>query len=63
MLDIKFIWENADLVKAAAKKKHIDIDIDELIKVDDKRKELIDSVEKNKAEQNDANEFISSEKD
>lgn len=35
MLDIKFIKENTDLVKKAAKEKHIDIDIDKIIKLDD----------------------------
>lgn len=63
MLDIKFIRENTDLVKSAAKKKHIDVDVDELVKLDDSRKELLTSVEKKKAQQNDANEIITSEKD
>lgn len=58
MLDIKFIRENKDIVKAAAKKKHIKIDIDALIKIDDNRRELISSVEKRRAEQNTANEKI-----
>ena len=40
MLDIKFIRENTDLVKSAAKKKHIEVDIDELVKLDDSRKKL-----------------------
>ncbi len=38
MLDIKFIRENKDLVAAGAKKKHVDIDLDALIALDDKRK-------------------------
>ena len=46
MLDIKFIRENKDLVKEAARKKYIDVDIDELIEVDDKRRELLSRVEK-----------------
>lgn len=52
MLDIKFIRENKDIIKAAAKKKHIDIDIDRLIEVDDERKRRIASYEQKKAEQN-----------
>ena len=41
MLDIKFIRENKDIVQAGAKKKHIEIDIDALIALDDTRlKEL-----------------------
>jgi len=59
MLDIKFIRENKDLVKEAARKKHIDVDIDELLKVDDGRRELLTSVEKKRAEQNVVSDTIS----
>ncbi|MFQ5661685.1 MAG: serine--tRNA ligase [Candidatus Paceibacteria bacterium] len=52
MLDIKFIRENKDLVKAAAKKKHIEVDIDRLIEVDDERRKRIKVYEEKKAEQN-----------
>jgi seryl-tRNA synthetase len=52
MLDIKFIRENKDLVAAGAKKKHIDFDIEALISVDDKRRDLLSSIEKKRAEQN-----------
>mgnify|MGYP001602934486 FL=1 len=37
MLDIKFIRENKDIVQAGAKKKHVDIDIEKLITLDDER--------------------------
>ena len=40
MLDIKFIRENAGLVKQAAADKHIPCDVDRLIEVDKKRREL-----------------------
>src|SRR5687767_11542733 len=40
MLDIKFIRENKDLVKEAARKKRIDFDIGALLQADDKRKAL-----------------------
>lgn len=59
MLDIKFIRENRDLVKEAARKKYIDVDIDELIDVDDKRRELLSRVEKKRAEQNTVSDAIS----
>ncbi len=52
MLDIKFIRENLDIVKAAAKKKHMVVDLDQLITVDDQRRELMQVVETKKAEQN-----------
>ena len=58
MLDIKFIRENKDLVKAAAKKKHIEVDIDRLISVDDERRKRIAVYEEKKAEQNVASEEI-----
>jgi seryl-tRNA synthetase len=58
MLDIKFIRENKDIVKAGAKKKHVTIDIDALIALDDKRKDLMASIEKKRSEQNSASEQI-----
>ncbi|PIT96657.1 serine--tRNA ligase [Candidatus Campbellbacteria bacterium CG10_big_fil_rev_8_21_14_0_10_35_52] len=58
MLDIKFIKENKDIVKAAAEKKHIKIDIDHLIEIDDKRRKMITQFEKDKAEQNIASDQI-----
>lgn len=51
MLDIKFIRENADIVKAGAKKKLIDIDIDRLLVVDDARKTLRQELDAKRAEQ------------
>ena len=51
MLDIKFIRENKDLVKKAIKNKNIDLNIDELLNLDDKRRELIQKSEKIKSEQ------------
>ena len=62
MLDIKFIRENKDLVAAGAKKKHIEIDLDALIVLDDKRKTILASVEGKRAEQNAANNAIASAK-
>ncbi len=52
MLDIKFIRENLDLVKAGAKKKRMDVDFDALTALDDSRKELLSALESKKAEQN-----------
>lgn len=45
MLDIKFIRENLDIVKAGAKKKHVDINLDRLITVDDARRKVLGAVE------------------
>lgn len=52
MLDIKFIKENVDLVKSAALKKHITLDVDNLVHLDNKRLELLRSIESLRAEQN-----------
>ena len=52
MLDIKFIRENADLIKAGAKKKHLEVDIDRLMAVDEKRRGLLSEVETMRAKQN-----------
>lgn len=54
MLDIKFIRENADLIKAAARKKHVEVDIDRLISVDDDRRAILQRVEEKRAQQNEA---------
>lgn len=58
MLDIKFIRENKDIVAAGAKKKHIDIDIDKLVALDDKRRELQTEFDAKRAEQNIASDAI-----
>ena len=52
MLDIKFIKENREVVKEAAKLKNIKIDIDLLISMDDKRREFLSQIEKSREERN-----------
>ena len=52
MLDIKFIRENKDIVQAGAKKKHVDVDIEKLIAVDDARLQTLKAVEDLRAEVN-----------
>jgi seryl-tRNA synthetase len=58
MLDIRFIRENKDLVAQAARKKHLDFDVEKLIAVDDRRRMLLTSVEKHRAAQNSANQRV-----
>ncbi len=60
MLDIKFIRDNKDLIKDGARKKHLNFDVDALITIDDKRRELMQKVEAVKAEQNKFSAEISS---
>ena len=63
MLDIKFIRENKDFVKAGAKKKRLEFDADKLIEIDDKRREFMASIEKKRAEQNHVSQLISKSPD
>ena len=52
MLDIKFIRDNKDIVEAGAKKKHVNIDINELITLDDERLKILKEVEELRTEIN-----------
>lgn len=63
MLDIKFIRENKDIVILGAKKKHIDVDIERLISLDDQRKDLQKQIDDKRAEQNNASNAIVSTQD
>jgi len=63
MLDIKFIRENAEEIKKAIKNKNIDLDLDRLLKVDEKRVEALQEIEELKAEKNKINDQMKSMKD
>jgi seryl-tRNA synthetase len=52
MLDIKFIRDNLDICKAAAKNKGRDVDWDWLLSLDDRRRQLIGEMEKLRGERN-----------
>src|SRR5258708_27545314 len=58
MLDIKFIRENKDIVEAGARKKHIKVDIEALLALDDKRRALQAIIDAKRAEQNAASDAI-----
>ncbi|KKQ18530.1 serine--tRNA ligase [Candidatus Daviesbacteria bacterium RIFOXYD1_FULL_41_10] len=58
MLDINFIRENVDLVKQAVINKNFDIDIDALLDLDKKRREMVAEIEKLREQRN----IISKEK-
>ena len=60
MLDIAFIREFPDLVKAGAKKKRIQVDIDRLLDVDRQRRGLITEIEQLRAERNRQSKLMSS---
>lgn len=63
MLDIKFIRENKEVVKEGARKKHIDFDVEKLIEVDTKRRELLTQMEAKKADQNKVSQEITTTQD
>ena len=52
MIDIKFIRENPDKVKQGCEKKQVKCDIDRVLELDEKRRSLLQEIEKLKAEQN-----------
>lgn len=58
MLDIHFIRENADIVKDAARKKRVEVDIDRLLAVDEDRKRLRQELDEKRSEQNRASSRI-----
>ena len=58
MLDIKFIRENRDLVKAAAIKKNITVDVDKLVALDTERITLLQDIEGLRANQNTQSSII-----
>jgi seryl-tRNA synthetase len=63
MLDIRFIRQHPDLVKAGAAKKHIPVDIDRLLEVDEERRALLAQVDALRAERNAASGRIAQMKD
>ncbi len=58
MLDIKFIRENPDLVKAGARKKGVDVDVSRLLIVDEQRKMLAQELDEKRAEQNRVSKMV-----
>ncbi|PIV39691.1 MAG: serine--tRNA ligase, partial [Candidatus Omnitrophica bacterium CG02_land_8_20_14_3_00__42_8] len=52
MLDIKFIRENPDIVKAAIKNRNLKLNIQEVLGLDSERRKILVEVEGLKAEKN-----------
>jgi seryl-tRNA synthetase len=63
MLDIKFIRENKKDVQEAAKNKQIDLDVEKLLLLDEKRLTLLQEIEELNAQKNNLNDEISKAKD
>lgn len=62
MLDIKYIRQNREAVERGVADKRVKIDFDRLLELDEKRRELLASSEKLKAERNQANQEIAAAK-
>lgn len=52
MLDIKFIRDNTELVKQNCVNRHVNVDIDELLRLDEERRSKLSSIEELRAERN-----------
>lgn len=52
MLDIKFIRENPELIKEAARKKGVNFNVDALLAVDERRRHVLQELEAKRAKQN-----------
>lgn len=63
MLDIKFIRENAEIVKEAIRKKRVDFDIEAFLVLDAERKNLLREIEEARFKQNALSEKISASGD
>jgi len=58
MLDIKFIREHSEEIKKAAELKKIDLDVDELLYVDQRRRDLLTELESLQATKNEFSKII-----
>ena len=58
MLDIAFIRQNTDVVRAAIKNKRIDLDLDTLLAADKDRRETIANIEQKRARKNEIAQLI-----
>ncbi len=63
MLDIKYIRNNSEKLKKAISDKRIDLDLDELLRLDDERLKLMQEKEKLQGEKNDLNDKMSAADD
>ena len=58
MLDIAFIRQNADVVRAAIKNKRVDLDLDVLLAADKERREVLGKIEQKRARKNEIAQLI-----
>lgn len=58
MLDLDFVRNNVDLVKDAISKKGLKVDLDEFLKIDEKRREMVVEIDSLRRSQNEFNKKI-----
>lgn len=58
MLDLKFVRTNPDIVKEALAKRHSDINLEDFLKQEEKRRQILFEVEQLKAERNKVSEEV-----
>ena len=58
MLDIQYIRQNADAVRAAIRNKRLDLDLDELLSADKERRESTTTLEQKRARRNELSALI-----
>ncbi len=58
MLDVKFIIENPDKIKAGAAKKRVEVDVDKILELYEKRNNLLQEIEAMRARQNEVSKQI-----
>lgn len=63
MIDIKFIRENPGIVKKACQDKQVEIDIDEFLDIDRRRRETLQALEDMRSQKNKANKEIQGTQD
>jgi seryl-tRNA synthetase len=63
MLDIKYIRENTEDIKKAIKNKNIDLDLDKLLEIDEKRVKALQYIEELNGEKNKLNDLMKMSKD
>ena len=62
MLDLKFIRENLEVVKNKLSQRNLEIDLDHVIEIDQRRREIIQEVETLRNERNTVSEIIAAAK-
>ena len=62
MLDLQFVCENLDVVRANCRNRHVTVDLDNLLKLRDSRGQLITSLDRDRQRQNEIAAAIPKEK-